>query len=92
MLGSNVLQRLCRTTDYEYAFLKGYFGDEEVPLLPLALYEVQAMLNKWAAIVAAPARQRGRRARVVRSVNEVLICQFFRRQIQQRLSTADGLM
>jgi hypothetical protein len=59
MLGSNVLQRLCRTTDYEYAFLKGYFGDEEVPLLPLALYEVQAMLNKWPAIVAGAGSTEG---------------------------------
>jgi hypothetical protein len=90
MLGSRTLRRLCRTPEYEDAFLTGYFGQEEIPRLPLALYEVQAMLNKWAAIVAAPSRRTGRRAGVVRSVNENLICQFFRTQIHQRLSAAHG--
>ena len=46
---------------YFQAFLAGYFGKDEVPSAELGLFQVQALLDKWASQVEVPraASERG---------------------------------
>jgi hypothetical protein len=41
-----------RLVDHREAFLTGYFGGSRIPQEPIRLYEVQAMLERWASIVS----------------------------------------
>jgi hypothetical protein len=43
-----------RQNQYVRDFLTGYFADETIPYAALHLYHVQAVLNKWAAVVSSP--------------------------------------
>jgi hypothetical protein len=41
-----------RLVDHREAFLRGYFGGSQIPQESIRLYEVQAMLERWASIVS----------------------------------------
>jgi aminoglycoside phosphotransferase (APT) family kinase protein len=36
---------------YEHEFLSGYFEQEGIPYLPIRLFEIQALLDKWSGLV-----------------------------------------
>ena len=41
---------------YEGAFLRGYFGEEDVPTSPIRLFALQALLDKWSSGTEARAQ------------------------------------
>lgn len=59
------------TAEYERQFLDGYFGNERVPIEAVRLFEIQALLDNWAAQVAA--YQRKARTRRITALHKVQI-------------------
>lgn len=68
------------TAEYERQFLEGYFGNERVPIEAVRLFEIQALLDNWAAQVASFQRKsRTKRVNVVNKVQIGLVNRFFTR-------------
>jgi hypothetical protein len=44
--------RTAQLMSYEEAFLKGYFGQNPIPYPAIRLYEILALLDKWASVIA----------------------------------------
>ena len=70
------------TAEYERQFLHGYFGDERVPLEAVRLFEVQALLDNWAAQVATYQRKtRTKRVTMTNKVQIGLVNRFYTRML-----------
>ena len=70
------------TAEYERQFLQGYFGDEPVPTEAVRLFEVQALLDNWAAQVASYQRKtRTKGATVMNKVQIGLVNRFYARML-----------
>ncbi len=68
------------TAEYERQFLEGYFGQERVPVEAVRLFEVQALLDNWAAQVASYQRKvRTKRITVTHKVQLGLLNRFYTR-------------
>jgi len=68
------------TAEYERQFLEGYFGNERVPIEAVRLFEIQALLDNWAAQVASFQRKsRTKRVNVTNKVQIGLVNRFYTR-------------
>ena len=80
---------------YAEAFLAGYFGRDPVPTRAIALYEVQAILDRWASVTVARDRAAAVRPGVVRTAQLAVVARLCRGLVDERLrrsrsSTVDG--
>jgi hypothetical protein len=50
-----------RIKQYENQFLRGYFGDDPIPLASIRLFECLAALEKWSSVVHGHGQSRGLR-------------------------------
>ncbi len=76
-------------TDYENEFLSGYFGRHPIPLRIIRLFEVQLLLELWAAIVYQHRESSGAR-RIVKSVRRVTWARFISHYIHGVLTDLFG--
>lgn len=68
------------TAEFERQFLAGYFGQEQVPMEAVRLFEIQALLDNWAAQVAGYQRKvRTKRNNVMNKVHVGLVNRFYTR-------------
>lgn len=74
-----------RVADLEAAFLAGYFGDEPVPARAVALYEVLAILSRWASLRFRRDRAAGAGSRLVLAAQLLVMSRRFRGQLLERL-------
>jgi hypothetical protein len=84
-------QGTSRQNHLQKEFLSGYFGDEPIPYTALHLYHVQAVLNKWAAVLASP-EWPGRRRKHVRPAALLGLSYLFRQSVRRalRLTSTKG--
>lgn len=74
-----------RLASWERAFLSGYFVDDPVPVRAIRSYEIQAMLDLWAANAWRHARAAGHGARFTERVKLGLLSRLLRRRIEEAL-------
>lgn len=81
-----------RIEAYRSAFLEGYFGDSEVPICAVRVFEVQALLERWSSVLAGAAC---RNRTILRRVRTSLASRALRLLVKRRLDTRprreDGL-
>ncbi len=77
--GKNALDRL------EQAFLRGYFGSAPIPIESIRLFELQALLDKWAADTEGRERSAGPR-RVVGAYRDWSADRLFDRSVSKLLA------
>ena len=64
---------------YEHAFLKGYYDQNPIPYSAIRLYEILAMLDKWASVIT---HHQGRKFNVFGEVKVTLISRYLKRSIE----------
>jgi aminoglycoside phosphotransferase (APT) family kinase protein len=81
-----------RLEELEKAFLHGYFGTSEIPHRAIALYEVLALLDRWASLLVSAAASRSWRKRGLYLARKGVMSPFYRKLLHERLSaaTAEG--
>lgn len=70
--------RIDTTSEYEHAFLSGYFVGDSIPRAALRLYEVQALLDKWASFVVHPTHTASWSSQAVSAARLQLMSRLFR--------------
>lgn len=75
--------------DYENGFLLGYFGEHPIPLRIIRLFEVQLLLELWAAIVYQHRESSGVR-RIAKSIRRVTWTRFISQYIHHILTDLFG--
>jgi hypothetical protein len=78
-----------RISAFELAFLAGYFEGEEVPTRAVALYEVKALLERWASLTVRRELAAGVRKHVA-GMAYPLVTQRFFSLLKERLRVAAG--
>lgn len=66
---------------YENEFLKGYFGSEPIPYQAVWLYEILALLDKWASTLTHSYQKNF----IIRQPQIILINQYFKRMLNDLL-------
>ncbi|CAN5727914.1 hypothetical protein BH23GEM6_BH23GEM6_21400 [soil metagenome] len=77
-----------RVEELEKAFLTGYFGTSEIPYRAIALYEVLALLDRWASLLVSAAASRSWRKRSLYLARKGLMGPFYRKLLRERLTAA----
>lgn len=75
-----------RASRYAEVFLEGYFGRRDIPRAIVGLYEIQAMLDRWASSAARRAGAGGARSRAVASLRLGAVSRYLRRRIETRMA------
>jgi hypothetical protein len=74
-----------RLTEYECAFLTGYFDKQSIPYDPIRLYEMLALLDKWSSVVAKSFQQK-KLMNIASQLKMILINQYFKKRTERLLA------
>lgn len=66
---------------YEKAFLAGYFGDSQIPLQTIRLYQIEALVDTWSGRVARGSEHRSRRGPVMEGLKQALQNRYFKKNL-----------
>jgi aminoglycoside phosphotransferase (APT) family kinase protein len=87
MLGLGWMYSGSELADYESAFLQGYFGADEIPLLAIRLFECQRLLAIWVASAYQSAIAGG-----LRGIRKTLVLGLRRRHLRKRIQSILGVL
>jgi hypothetical protein len=76
-------------TIYEQEFLAGYFGSEPVPYSIIRLYEVLALLDKWAGTIARSSQKTHLYSTISRP-QMIFVNRYFKRSLENLLKIISG--
>jgi hypothetical protein len=73
--------------EYEHAFLKGYFEQKPIPYPAIRLFEMLALLDKWASVMTSSYR---RNNKMVGNIKAAFASLYFKRRTKHLLKEITG--
>src|SRR5215207_2546562 len=84
VISQGLLFRSSQLDAYEQAFLKGYFGSRTIPYPIIQLYEILALLDKWASLLMHYHR-RGAKLKTFGWAKAMMVSRYFKRSAKSLL-------
>lgn len=90
VISQGLLFRSSQLDAYEQAFLKGYFGSRSIPYPIIQLYEILALLDKWASLLMHYHR-RSAKLKTFGWAKATVASRYFKRSAQSLLRQINGV-
>jgi hypothetical protein len=84
VISQGLVFRSAQLMSYEQAFLKGYFAQNPIPYPAIRLYEILALLDKWASVIANY-RRGGRKLKRFGGLKTALTSRYFKSSAKRLL-------